>query len=62
MKSEYMRDHPPSDVHSEIILEMGLFGSDIQTVAITQAANGGKSTAEISTNIPLWEIIIICIT
>jgi len=40
---------------------MGLFGTQTQTVAITQAANGGKSIAEIEHPIPLWEIVIICV-
>jgi hypothetical protein len=38
--------------------KMGLFGSDIHTVAVNQAADG-KATANITTNVPVWEIIII---
>jgi len=39
---------------------MGLFGTNTQTVAITQTANGGQSTADVSVNIPLWEVIFVC--
>jgi len=41
-------------------LNMGIFGTDIHTVAITQAANG-KSSAEVAIPVPLWEIIIVAL-
>jgi hypothetical protein len=40
------------------IHEMGLFGSDVQNIAISTSA-AGKATADISLPIPVWEIIII---
>jgi hypothetical protein len=57
-----MRKVPPVNelLKSNKLKVMGIFGPNTQTVAITQAANGGKATAEISANVPLWEIIIIC--
>jgi hypothetical protein len=37
---------------------MGIFGSDTQTIAISQAANG-KATADVNINIPVWEVVLI---
>ncbi len=40
---------------------MGFFGSDTQTVAITQSASG-QATAEVEVKMPLWEILLIAVT
>jgi hypothetical protein len=46
--------------NSEISIKtkMGFFGADTQTVAVNQAANG-TATADITTKLPIWEIIVI---
>jgi hypothetical protein len=37
---------------------MGWFTPDVQTISVNQAADG-KATAEVSTSIPVWEMMVI---
>lgn len=46
------------ELEKSLKFKMGFFGSDVQTVAVNQAADG-KATADISVNAPLWEVILI---
>jgi hypothetical protein len=55
-----MKKIPPIDEKRKP--NMGLFDKNTQTIAITQAAGGQSATAEVVTPVPLWEIIIICVT
>jgi hypothetical protein len=46
------------DLDNSVLIKMGLFGSDIQTVSVNQAADG-KATTDVSVSVPLWEVAVV---